>query len=870
MPLLQNFSPADYNHMGKIWDIDTSLNGLVYMASDKGLIEYDGERWKSFKGSDGIIRSVDVVNDSLIYTGADLDFGVWKRNVYKDFEYTSLYPFKEDLSELSEEFWNVHSLNNSIYFISASNIYVYRNQNLTKIPVSNKIINSFILEQKIHFADEESLYRLDELSPEKLIDFAAEQVVDVVGIYRQQDDIIAITQNSGILRYSATGNRLPVNARLSQTLETANVFSFEKIEDRYLVFGTILKGVYISDLNGNIVHHINKNKGLQNNTILKTHYNSAGKLWLSMDYGVSYLDLANEFTFFYDYRGDFGTGYSAVLMDGQFYLGTNQGLYRTDWEQMNNNTEYYNFDLLPGSEGQVWTMKMIDNRLLIGHDRGLFILKENEFRKIGNQQGIWTLTRYGDYLLAGTYNGISIFSETNGEWTFLKQMDLILGSCNQIVVENENTIWVNIPNFGVIKALLNDNLYPEKREIFLTNQFNGDDHYLVNGEDGIEIKTDTNLYQFDRSKNDFIEIESNEVDTELENLSIRNAKPSLLKGDMMFYPVYNGFALRDLSIENRQNQSKIRLVFREIEAFNSYDRINSHEGAEISYHLNNVRIRSVVPNQEDVQYQYRTDKMDDWTPWRQDNIFELIGLRHGTHTLSARARTGGEVTPTETISISILVPWYHTWYAYLFYLLIGFSVVYLVYFWQNLSLRKQKEYLLIAQKNHMRDQKKRHQDQLQLVEEEKLQAEYEKIKAQLKSKTIELATKAKENDEKKKILHSIKEKFEKLADNPESIKHRSAEIRKMIESHIEEEDNTFEIQIDELHQEFFERLRQHNDDLTRYDLRLCVYIKIGFDSKEIADLLNIKPSSVYISRSRLRKKLDIGPDEDLHGFLNDF
>lgn len=51
-------------------------------------------------------------------------------------------------------------------------------------------------------------------------------------------------------------------------------------------------------------------------------------------------------------------------------------------------------------------------------------------------------------------------------------------------------------------------------------------------------------------------------------------------------------------------------------------------------------------------------------------------------------------------------------------------------------------------------------------------------------------------------------------------------------------------------------------------MRLCAYIKIGFDSKEIADLLNIKPSSVYISRSRLRKKLNIETDEDLHSYLN--
>ncbi|TVR75849.1 MAG: hypothetical protein EA412_14750, partial [Chitinophagaceae bacterium] len=46
------------------------------------------------------------------------------------------------------------------------------------------------------------------------------------------------------------------------------------------------------------------------------------------------------------------------------------------------------------------------------------------------------------------------------------------------------------------------------------------------------------------------------------------------------------------------------------------------------------------------------------------------------------------------------------------------------------------------------------------------------------------------------------------------------------------------------------------------------YLKIGLNTKEIAEILNIQPSSFYISRSRLRKKLNLKPEEDLYSFLN--
>jgi DNA-binding CsgD family transcriptional regulator len=142
------------------------------------------------------------------------------------------------------------------------------------------------------------------------------------------------------------------------------------------------------------------------------------------------------------------------------------------------------------------------------------------------------------------------------------------------------------------------------------------------------------------------------------------------------------------------------------------------------------------------------------------------------------------------------------------------------------------------------------------------------IKGQLKSKTIELAKIAKENDEKGQILNEVKEKVNHCVQHPESIHRVAKDILAMLDSVIISHDPTFEIQLDELHQEFSKKLRVKYPDLTTHDLRLATYIKIGLNSKEIADLLNIKPSSVYISRSRLRKKIDLDTDADLHGYLN--
>ena len=149
-----------------------------------------------------------------------------------------------------------------------------------------------------------------------------------------------------------------------------------------------------------------------------------------------------------------------------------------------------------------------------------------------------------------------------------------------------------------------------------------------------------------------------------------------------------------------------------------------------------------------------------------------------------------------------------------------------------------------------------------------MKSEYSLLKQQLKNKTIELANKAKDNEDKSKLLMHLKEKVEVIKKySAKSIK-RLNEMETLLESYLNIEDKTFKSQMDELPQGFFKKLADKFAGLPNYDMRICAYLKIGLNSKEIADLLNVQPSSTYISRSRLRKKLHLNLEEALHSFLN--
>ncbi len=144
----------------------------------------------------------------------------------------------------------------------------------------------------------------------------------------------------------------------------------------------------------------------------------------------------------------------------------------------------------------------------------------------------------------------------------------------------------------------------------------------------------------------------------------------------------------------------------------------------------------------------------------------------------------------------------------------------------------------------------------------------EQLRTQLKAKTIELAKVAKGNTERKQVLEEVKNKLLSIKESPHSTERIVNDVIQKIDAISSNTEDTFEIQIDELNQQFYKKLKEKYPDLTVNDLRLSAYIKMGLDSKEIANLLNIKPSSIYINRSRFRKKLGLDPEADLFDFLN--
>jgi DNA-binding CsgD family transcriptional regulator len=70
-----------------------------------------------------------------------------------------------------------------------------------------------------------------------------------------------------------------------------------------------------------------------------------------------------------------------------------------------------------------------------------------------------------------------------------------------------------------------------------------------------------------------------------------------------------------------------------------------------------------------------------------------------------------------------------------------------------------------------------------------------------------------------------------------------------------------------VHERFYDNLKQLSSTLSLHEQRLCALIRMNLASREIATLLNIEVSSVKMAKYRLKKKLQLDEQEDLNEFI---
>jgi len=167
--------------------------------------------------------------------------------------------------------------------------------------------------------------------------------------------------------------------------------------------------------------------------------------------------------------------------------------------------------------------------------------------------------------------------------------------------------------------------------------------------------------------------------------------------------------------------------------------------------------------------------------------------------------------------------------------------------------------------------------QLQKEELEKLKVEQmleteerERLKERLQYKERELASNTMFLIQKNKMLTDLKEKIrgmKNIGDEKVRKQVNSLDRNITMNMNFDSDWEKFRLHFNEVHPNFFGKLRDINKTLNPNETRLCAYIRMELATKEIAQLSGISPDSVQKNRYRLKKKLKLEREINLIDFI---
>jgi len=461
VPAIHNYYKKDYRGGTQNWSIDQDQQGFMYFANNQGLLSFDGVSWQMYRmPNSSIVRSVYIAQNGQVYVGAYNELGKMDVGKSGKMEFRSLKKYIPKEFFNFDDIWNITSFEDHIIYQSYNCAFIFKNDStVSVIKAPTRFQNSFQVNGHLYLNDIEK--GLMEFSNNKLTtlndceSIRGEEVWSIMSFYKG-DELMICTLNKGIFIYD--GNKLkewsvPVN----QIFRQKQIFSATKLQDKYYAIGTIQDGVIIIDEAGNIIQHINRQKGLQNNTILKVFADRNGNLWLGLDNGIDYLNINSPITFLQQSDG-VGAGYTTMIYKGKIYVGTNQGLFVKDW---GNNRQNDDFRLIPGTNGQVWYLGIHDGILLCGHNNGTYEVEGEQAKQISKIPGAWkfhTLRKFPELLIGGTYSGLTLYKKQNGHWVFSKKIKGFDESFRVFEEDQNGDMWMSHGFKGIYKLQIGTNL----------------------------------------------------------------------------------------------------------------------------------------------------------------------------------------------------------------------------------------------------------------------------------------------------------------------------------------------------------------------------------------------------------------------------
>lgn len=927
-PVVKQFSKNDYGASNQNWSVAQSQDGMMYFGNNEGLLQFDGAGWQIYRlPQNKIVRALYVDPKGRIFAGSFEEFGYFEKSSDGKLQYTSLSADMKKYDMQNDEIWTIFTYQNKIIFQSFTSFFEYDGKTVTghRMPVTFLFFHPYkkdIFTHTTQFGFSKINVQIAKIEPLQLPGLSG-QVINTLVL--PGGKAVLVTKSNGLFAYDGQ-KAVPMKTDADAWLMKSEVNKALITRSGTIVLGSILQGIVALNANGKLLWSLNRNNVLQNNTVLGMCTDKDDNLWVALDKGIAYVQLNAKVKYLAAFQPSVGAVYDVLLLNNQFYLATNQGLYEADYNPDRKNIS--SMVLKSNIKGQVWSLEAVDQQILCGTNDAtlkLFSAKADFMSPVQGGMCIRKGMIHGrEVLVQGTYTSLCIYVRQGSQWLFSHEVEGFVNPVRYLEIDYKGTIWATHLHQGMFAIQLSKDLKKaEKIEEFNTldgkNQSNMNvfqvnnrvvftDHQQFYTYDDIRkvlIPYDklnqglgyfsssyrvalffSNYYWFIRDdaaalyevKDDQLRLIDIVQYSLFKNQIVDNNQNIVpISENECLFTLENGLALYTLE-DKKSKGTAYNLMLREVMTSDARGEVFHHLNLmqtlnpRIRYSQNNVRFSVYCPDYtalNNLKYSFKLEGLDQVWSEPVDNGTKLYSyLPAGSYTLHARVVTHmGEVLSELCYEFVVKPPFYWSLVAKILYFLL--VVVSLLMFIQMMRRRYQR--------NH--DEMQRQEEELRRHEIEKreqqiMALENEKLEGELTLKSKELAGSTMSLIKKNEFLLRLKEELakQKTSLGTQYPNKYYDKLTKMIDENLSSEDDwlIFQSNFDRIHENFFRNLHRDFPELTSNDLRFCAYLRLNLSSKDIAHLMNISLKGVEVARYRIRKKIDLPSSKNLTEFMIEF
>jgi ligand-binding sensor domain-containing protein/DNA-binding CsgD family transcriptional regulator len=934
IPYIRNFSRQDYNSSPFNWSVVQDKRGVIYVANNYHILEFDGNSWKALPlPNRTVIRSLAIDTKGTVYVGGQADFGYLQPDARGEVAFVSLKSKIDPKHHTFADVWRILVTEQGIAFCTSAGIYYLHNDRIAFIPTAHEelgLTSYFYISQRLFVCTERK--GIFELRNGELVLVPESEGISSYNITAMLpfpgNRILLVTQKHGLFLYDGYSTFSPWQFE-GQEFLTNNVLVCAAAISKGYVLGSSHDGVLMITKEGNLLLHINKEKGLQNNGVEYIFPDHNGNLWLALRDGVDYIEINSPFTIFNGKSGIAGAGFTSFMEGDRMYLGTSEGLYFLDQKNDSPSLNSH-FTLIPGSEGQTYNLQKVDGELYLTHNNGLFRVKGTSLERVGTQTGAWLffpVRTHPGYYICGSYTGMFLYKSEGGKLRFLWKIKGFDESSRVMEQDDEGNIWVAHGYLGLFRIRLSDDLAKAEKVDFYNSAHGFPSNVFINVfkvNNQIVFAGERGIYTFNHEKNAFI------PDELFNSLINKNSHTRKLiednEGNIWFS---SGDEIGVLKKRSGQNYEVTKTIFNKLqrrlvggfEHIAYYDERNVLIGTDDgfvhfdpSFNFNSDQTFATLLRRVEITSEKDSLLSAGWfslygDPRAQpeDSIpslpYSMNGLRF---TFSATSYedapkvqyqyklegydanwsawsgfTSKEYTNLKEGDYTFMVKSRDIYNREGSIASYSFTVrppwyrtawAYLLYsILVMAALYMVNRIAKYEQQKRMKLKEIQHQEEVLRAEKEIIKLNNEKLENELSHKNKELASSAMHivhNAETiQKIRNSLVTALEAVQDNE-----AKTQIKKVLrsisnETTLENNWEQFEHHFNQIHQDFLIRLRKEYPDLTHSDIKLISYLKLNLSTKEIAPLLNLSVRGVEASRYRIRKKMNLSPSVNLTEYI---